>query len=95
MEMESFRPWSTVCKPNLKREFLPENHQKTGIGSFITDGFVYSGEWKDNKFNGFGYYFEDEYIYVGNFKDDEKNLQGYYKDIHGCSYLGEWVNDFK
>jgi len=46
-------------------------------GTYINDGYKYSGEFKNNKRHGIGTaYFESGDIYQGNFKDDLQNGKG-------------------
>jgi hypothetical protein len=73
-----------------------KNNLKNGYGIFeYFNGYIYLGEWKDDKRDGEHGILRDKnnMIYNGDWKDDKKDGNGVYYEKGKIKYDGEWKND--
>ena len=73
-----------------------KNNLKNGYGIFeYFNGYIYLGEWKDDKRHGEHGILKDKnnMIYNGDWKDDKKDGNGAYYEKGKIKYDGEWKND--
>ena len=80
----------TVKRPLSKDDKAAEND----TNKKRQEGFTYTGEHKDGKFNGFGKMTEEggKSVLIGEFKDGRLDGQGYFEVFGSYSYSGQFHN---